>query len=191
MQIRACVTTGLLLIAATVLVIVLSDAWGLQAESSALTGVATGAVIGLVPDRSVGARLGSYLLGVVAAFVGFALRALVLPDTNSGRIVGAVVTLAICVIVAAAGLGRHLPLWAVLLGTASFSGVYEVPFAAAVPEMARTSIDALTALLLAVCVGVVVAGLTVPRPARAGETASEPVAPKGSEPAGSLKEVGL
>jgi hypothetical protein len=191
MPIRACVTTGVLLIAATVLVIVLSAAWGLQAESSALSGVATGAVVGLVQDRPIGARLVAYLGGVVAAFVGFALRALILPDANSGRVVGAAVTLAICVLIAVAGLGRHLPLWAILLGTASFSGVYETPFAAAVPEMARTSMDALTALLLAVCVGLVVAGLSAPRQAPAADGASTDPAPRDAEPAGSLKEVGL
>lgn len=159
---RASLRAGLLLTLAALLVVAVSTAAGLQIESYAVSGVATGAVVGLVPDRGPWARLGAFAAGFVAAFVGYAVRALVLPDSTSGLAVGVAVVFVLCVVIAVAGAGRYLPLWAVLLGAAAFSGVYERPFTAAVPEMATTSIDVATSLLLTVGVGFVVATLAAP-----------------------------
>ena len=160
---RASVVAGVLLTAATVLVIVVSAAAGLGLESYALTGVAVGAVVGLVPDRAPLERLAGFVVGFVAVFVGFALRALVLPDVTSGRVVATAITGLLCAL-AAFGSRNHLPLWSLLLGVAAFSGVYEAPFAAAVPEMATTSADVATSLLAAVAVGFVVASAVAVRP---------------------------
>lgn len=167
---RASLRAGLLLTAAALVVIVVSKMAGLDIEAYAVSGVATGAVIGLVPDRSPGERLGAFAAGFVAAFVGYALRALVLPDTTGGLAVGVVVVFLLCTVAALAGAGRHLPLWAVLLGAGAFCGVYEAPFTAAVAEMATTSIDVATSLLATAGVGFVVAALAAP--GRAGLTAS-------------------
>lgn len=162
---RVSMGTGLLLIVAAVLVIVLSAAWGLELEGYTLTGVAAGGVVGLVPDRSAWTRLGAFVVGFVAAWIGFVLRAAVLPDTTAGVAAGAVVTLLIVVAAVAAGRGRHVPLWAALLGAAAYAGVYESAFAAAPPEVVSTSLDTATSLGLAVAVGFVVACLAAPRAA--------------------------
>jgi hypothetical protein len=161
--VRASVVGGTLLTAAAALVIVISSGTGLGLEPYALTGVAVGAVVGLVPDRAPLERLGGFVVGFVAVFVGFALRALVLPDATSGRVVATVVTGLLCTLVAFAARG-HLPLWSMLLGVAAFSAVYELPFTNAEPEMATTSMDVATSLLSAVAVGFVVASCTAARP---------------------------
>jgi hypothetical protein len=149
------VVTAALLIVAVVLVIALSSALELQLESYALAGVAAGAVVALVPERSAWARLAAFAVGFVAAWIGFVLRAALLPDTDAGRAVAAVITLLICLVAGAASRGR-LPLWAALVGVMLFAAAYEAAFVAAEPEVATTSLDAATSLLCAVAVGFVV-----------------------------------
>lgn len=159
---RASIGAGLLLSAAVGLVIIISASNGLGIEPYALAGVAAGAVIGLVPDRTPLARLGGFVAGFVAVFVGFAVRAMLLPDTTAGRVVAAVATCLLCVLVTGLTRGR-LPLWSLLLGVGTFAGVYEAPFAAAEAEMATTSIDVATSLLTAVAAGFAVAVATAAR----------------------------
>jgi hypothetical protein len=157
---RASMFTGALLTIAVVLVIAVSSALGLQIEQYALAGVLGGAVIGLVADRSPWARLLAFVVGFVAAWVGFVLRAALLPDTDGGRAVAAVITLVICLVAVAIGRGTRLPMWATFVGVMLFSAGYEAGFVAAEPEVATTSMDAATSLLMAVAVGYVVAVLS-------------------------------
>lgn len=165
---RASIGTGVLLTIAVVLVIAVSSALGLRIEQYALAGVLGGAVIGLVADRSPWARLLGFAVGFVAAWVGFVLRAALLPDTDGGRAAAAVITLAICLVAVAIGRGGRLPMWATFVGVMLFAGAYEAGFVAAEPEVASTSLDAATSLLVAVAVGYVVAVLsTGPRSASA------------------------
>lgn len=185
---RASMRAGVLLVIAAVLVVVLSAAWGLKMEPYALAGVAFGGVIGVVPDRSAWARLGAFAIGFVAAWVGFVLRAAVLPDATSGVAAGAAITLVIGLVGVAAGRGRYVPLWAVLVGVGSFAAAYESAFTAAPPEVVSTSLDAATSLLLAVAVGFVVTCLSAPR---AAAPALEPPRPRGSEDFDSKTEVTL
>lgn len=158
---RACMFTGALLTIAVVLVIAVSAALGLQIEQYALAGVLAGAVIGLVADRSPWARLLAFVVGFVAAWVGFVLRAALLPDTNGGRAAAAVITLVICLVAVAIGRGTRLPMWAAFVGVLLFAAGYESDFLAAEPEVATTSLNAATSLLVTVAVGYVVAVLSV------------------------------
>src|SRR5450756_2504039 len=57
---------------------------GLELDQVAFLGVALGAVIGLVPDRSQTERIVGFLAGFVLAWIGYAVRAAVLPDTGTG-----------------------------------------------------------------------------------------------------------
>jgi hypothetical protein len=157
---RASMFTGVLLAIAVVLVIAVSSTLELQIEQYALAGVLAGAVIGLVADRSPWARLLAFAVGFVAAWVGFVLRAALLPDTAGGRAAAAVITLVICLVAVAIGRGTRLPMWATFLGVLLFAAAYEAGFLAAEPEVATTSLDAATSLLAAVAVGYAVAVLS-------------------------------
>lgn len=144
--------TAAVLAVAVVLVIAVSAALDLEIESYALAGVLAGGVVGLIPERSAFARLAAFAVGFVAAWVGFVLRAALLPDSDAGRAVAAIVTLLICAVAVAAGRTR-LPLSAMLVGVVIFGAAYEAAFVAAEAEVATTSLDAATSLVMAVAVG--------------------------------------
>ena len=183
-------STGALLAVAVVVVIAVSSVLDLQIESYALAGVLAGGVVALIPDRSAFARLAAFAIGFVAAWVGFVLRAALLPDTEGGRAVAAVVTVLICLVAVALGRTR-LPLSAMLVGVVLLSAAYETAFVAAEAEVQTTSLDAATALVVAVAVGFAVAALSagrrtstesIEKPARAGSAwAVWPRRPHGSE----------
>jgi hypothetical protein len=127
----------------------------------ALLGGALGAVVALVPDRGPAARLGGFAAGFVAAWIGYAVRAALLPDTSGGRAVAVGLVVLLCVGVTALSMNR-LPLWSTLLGTAALSGAYEFTYAAAPPEFLSTSFSTATTLLLNVAVGFLAAALVAP-----------------------------
>jgi hypothetical protein len=155
---------GGIVASAAVGAVVLGVLFGLELESYALIGVAMGAVVALVPDARPGLRFAGFAVGVVIALAGYLARAAVLPDAASGRAVAAFAVLALCAVVAAATAGR-VPLWATLLGAATFFGAYEASFAAAPPEVASTSLTALTAVAFTAALGFLVATLVAPAPA--------------------------
>lgn len=159
---RRTVLVGAVLTVAATLVVLLSDLLDLKLESAALLGVALGAVVALVPDRSPLMRLLGFLAGFGLAWVGYLLRAGVLPDSTGGRAVTVALVLGLCVVVAAASLGR-IPLWATFLGAAALVGAYEYTFAAAMPEVLTTSPSAATSLLMTSAVGFVLVSLLAPR----------------------------
>jgi hypothetical protein len=143
---------GLCLSAAAGLLVIVGAALDLELESVALLGAALGAVVALVPDRTPLVRLGGFAVGVVAALVGYLLRALLLPDTSGGRAVAVVLVLLLCVGVSAVAQDR-LPLWSLLLGTAGLVGAYEFTYAEAPPELLTTGMATITSLFLSVAVG--------------------------------------
>ena len=157
---------GLCLAPAAGLLVLVGAALDLDLESVALLGAALGAVIALVPDRTPLVRLGGFAVGAVAAFVGYVLRALLLPDTSAGRAVAVVIVLLLCVGVSAAARDR-LPLWSLLLGTAGLVGAYEFTYAAAPPELLTTAVDTITALSLSLAVGFFAGALAAPFTLRA------------------------
>lgn len=158
---RKTLLVGLGLTLAAVLVVVVGAALDLELGPVALLGVAVGAVIALVPDSTLLLRLGGFVGGIVAAWVGYLLRAGMLPDSAGGLAVFVAVVMLLCLGIAAAALGR-IPLWSTLLGAAALAGAYEYTYAAAPPEVASTSMTAVTSLLLAAAVGFAVAALTAP-----------------------------
>ena len=167
---RKTIFAGLFLALAAALVMWLSAMWDLELESFVLLGVAVGAVVALVPDRTPLFRFLGFAAGFLVTWVGYAIRALWLPDTDGGRAVAVGLILLLCVAVFAASVG-HLPLWSTLLGAAALSGGYEYTYAAAPPEMASTSVSAATSLLFCLAVGYLVAATVAPQ---AGPVPSRP-----------------
>lgn len=165
---RKTLLVGLVLVVAAVLVVLLSAAFDLELEPAALLGVALGAVVALVPDRTPLMRLAGFMGGLVAAWVGYLLRAGVLPDSAGGRAVAVGLVIALAVGVAAAGFGR-IPLWSCLLGVAALAGAYEYTYAAAPPEVTSTSVTSVTTLLLTFAIGFLVSAFL----ATAGESPAE------------------
>lgn len=158
---RKSLLAGVVLAVAAMLVVAMSAALELDLESTALLGVALGAVVALVPDRTPLVRLAGFAAGVVISWLGYVARAALLPDTASGRAVAVGIVVLLCVGVTAATMNR-VPLWSVLLGTAGFAGAYEFTFAAAPPELPSTSVSTVTVLLFNVAVGFLVAALAAP-----------------------------
>jgi hypothetical protein len=158
---RKSIFAGLGLALSAALVMWLSAVFDLELESFVLLGAAVGAVVALVPDRSPLLRFLGFAAGFVAAWIGFFLRAALLPDTAGGRAVAVGLVLLLCVVAVAVSAGR-LPLWATLLGTAAMVGGYEYTYAAAPPEVATTSVSAATSLLFCVAVGYLVAATVAP-----------------------------
>ena len=143
---------GLSLSVAALVVVLVSGALDLELESVALLGAAMGAVVGLVPDRTASVRMGGFIGGFAFAWIGYFVRAALLPDTTAGRAVAVAVTLLLCLGLTLALRGR-LPLWAVLLGAGTFAGAYEFTYAAAPPEILDTSVSTATTVLLTSAIG--------------------------------------
>lgn len=159
---RNIVGAGALLAVTAALLVILGPGLGPDLEGTALFGVGLGAVAALVPDRTPWTRLGGTIAGLVVAMIGYVIRAALLPDTAAGRSVAVLITVILCVVIAAATLGR-LPLWTLLLGAAAFAGAYEATYAAAPPELTSTAPDTAATLLLTLGVGFLVASLVAPR----------------------------
>lgn len=130
--------------------------FGADLPKVALMGAASGAVLGLVPDRSPAARAVAFLSGFAAAWVGYALRAGLLPDIPMGRAIAAVIVVSIVTAVATASANR-LPMWAGFVGVATLLGSYEAAFAATPTAFVSESMTAVTTSLLAASLGFLVA----------------------------------
>ena len=140
-------TAGLLVAKGSVL--------GDDLPKTALLGAALGAVLALVPDRSVVGRLGGFLGGVVAVWLGYALRADVLPATAAGRALAAVIVVALVTAVAVASAGRA-PLWAGLLGAGTMIGAYETTFSTNPAAFLADSATAGTTVLVSAALALLV-----------------------------------
>lgn len=175
---RRTLLAGVLLAIATGLTVLVGEALDLEVEAVALLGVATGAIVGLVPDQTVSRRLAAFALGLVAAYVGYVARAALTPDTSAGRAVAAAFIVLLCVGVYAISGGR-LPLWSALLGSASLAGAYEYTYTQAATRVLDTSVSSATALMLCVAVGFLVATVAQPGPRDPGAATGES---NGTEP---------
>lgn len=164
---RTTLLTGCALIVGGLAAVLVGSALDLELESATLLGVAAGGVVALVPDRSPGIRLAGFGAGVLAAWIGYVVRAALLPDTTAARALVVALVIVLCVGVAALSLDR-IPLWSVLLGSVALVGVYEAAYAAAPPEVVDTSVTAVTTLLVTVMIGFLASALVAPaeRPAR-------------------------
>lgn len=156
---RRTLITGGLLASFAALLAQFGGAFGLDEIRSALLGAAVGAVLGLVPgDDSPLARAAGFLVGFGLGWVGYALRAGVLPDTGSGRALAAFLVIAVLTGICAATLG-WLPLWSGLLGIAAIAGAYEYAFGLNPTAFTSQSVTAATTVLLAAAVGFLVGSL--------------------------------
>lgn len=158
---RRTLLVGLALVVGAVLAVFISSWFDLELESVVLVGVALGAVIALVPDRSPLMRLAGFAGGFVAAWIGYFVRAALLPDSTGGRAVAIGLIIVLAVAIAAVSMER-IPLWSTLVGAAAMAGAYEFTFDVAPPEVASTSVSTATALLLTVAIGYLAAALAVP-----------------------------
>jgi hypothetical protein len=126
---------------------------GLDLDQVALLGVTLGAVIGLVPDRTLGQRIIGFAIGFVLAWIGYALRAGLLPDVAAARalVVFGIIVVAMLIVVAT---GSRIPLWSTLVGCAALVGAYEQTYAESPSLFVGDSMTAATTILLAVAMGV-------------------------------------
>lgn len=192
-RIRTCAVGGALAASAGLLA-AKGSVLGADLPHQALLGAALGAVLGLVPTRSVLSRVLAFLVGFGAAWLGYALRAGVLPDSGSGRAV-AVITVVLVVTAATVATAGRLPLWAGLLGVGTLLGAYETTFAANPGDFLSDSVTAITTVLVAAALGLLVATSVeealvpedVERPARRPEVALP--APRHSADADARQEV--
>ena len=158
---RTSLLAGGIVVVAAVLAVVLGAPFGLELDTYALIGVAMGAVVALVPDGRPGLRFAGFAAGVLVAWVGYLVRAALLPDTVGGRAAATFLVLALCVVVATVAAGR-IPVWSTFAGAATLFGAYEAAFAAAPPEVVSTSMTALTAVALTAALGFLSASFFAP-----------------------------
>lgn len=170
---RVNLLSGLLLTIAAVLLSGPGAALDAGLGPVALAGLGAGAVVALVPDRGLPARLAGFGIGLALAWAAYAARAALLPDTTAGRALA--VGLVVGVGVTAVSLLR-LPLWPALLGAASLAGTYEVAYTAAPSEVMTTSLAAVSALVVAVALGVVAGALATALTGAPASTTTQEVA---------------
>ena len=168
-------TGGALALAAAVSVL-LGEALGLELTHVTLLGLGLGAAVALVPDATLLRRLAAFAVGVVVAWLGYAVRAAMLPDSDLGRAVDFALVVLAVTLVAGLSFGR-LPLWSQLLGVAAVAGAYETTYTANPPLFASESVVAVTSVVLTAVIGVLVASLGAPaaQPTAAADRALEDV----------------
>lgn len=159
---RRYILAGLVLAVLTTAIVLLSGALGLDVENVALLGAALGGALGLVPDRSPAQRAGAFGVGFAAAWLGYLLRAALLPDTTAGIAIAVLIVLALCLAVGVATSGR-LPLWATLIGAAALVGAYEPVFAADPTTFVSASATSAASVLLAAGAGYLATSLLGPQ----------------------------
>lgn len=132
---------------------------GMEATRTALYGIALGSVLGLARDSQGGggpvARAGGFAAGFAFGWIGYALRAGVLPDIPMGRAIAAFAVVMLVTAVAALSRGR-VPMWTGLLGVAAIAGAYETTFGLNPTAFLTESVTAATTVLLAAGIGYVV-----------------------------------
>jgi hypothetical protein len=179
-ELRTNLLSGLALAVVAALVVILGDGLGLELGGTALIGVGVGAVLALAPRDGDLGTLGAFAGGFVVAWLGYALRAAVLPDTSLAR--GIVAFLVVLVIVGACALSDGLcPPWSGLLGVVALAAVYEETYTAAPSQFLSESPTAATSVLVAAAAGYVVALLVGRRerpPTRPTRPRDEPVQPE-------------
>lgn len=152
---RTCVAGGALALAAGLLADQ-GSVLGADLPHTALLGAALGAVLGLVPDRTVLGRTGCFLVGFAAAWFGYALRAGVLPDIPMGRAIAAMAVVLVITAAAVVSNGR-LPMWSGLVGAGALLGAYETTFVTTPTGFLSDSMTAATTVLVSSALGLLVA----------------------------------
>lgn len=152
---------GLVLAVLAALIIGLGELMGLDLQHVALIGAALGGVLGLVRHDPPWGKVAGFVVGFVVAWIGFALRAAMLPDTSAGRAWAALVVVGVLAVVCALTRGR-LPLWSTLVGAAAMVGSYEEIYTATPSAFVAESPTSATTVLLAAAVGYLATALVNP-----------------------------
>jgi hypothetical protein len=173
---RRSLISGLVLAVFAALIIGLGELFGLDLQPVALLGAALGGVLGLVPHRFPFGKLGGFALGFVIAWVGYALRAAVLPDAAAGRAAAVFVVVAVIAGCCALSAGR-IPVWSALLGAAALAGAYEEIYTSAPSQFLKESPTAATTVLFAAALGYLATTLV-------GEREEQVVAAEGEQERG-------
>ena len=166
---------GAILAVLASLLVLFGQALNLDLERVALTGAALGAVIALVPDRTPLLRAAGGVTGFLVAWLGYGLRAQLLPDTSFGRALAVLLVVLLLMAVAVMS-GTRVPLWSLLVGAASLSAAYEVTFMTTPSAFLYDSPTAATQMALAAGVGYLAASFLGPAidTDRAAERSSRP-----------------
>lgn len=146
------VLAGVTLAVASAVALLVGDGLGWDVDSVLFLGAGVGGALGLVTGSSPLARVGGFLLGILAASVGYALRAALLPDSTGGRALAVVIVVALAVGLILLTFGRS-PLWSALLGVGALAGAYELPFTDSPGSLTSSLPATLTVLLFMVAVG--------------------------------------
>lgn len=152
---------GAILAVIAFLLVLFGQALSLDLERVALTGAALGAVIALVPDRAPLLRAAGGTAGFLVAWVGYGLRALLLPDTSFGRALAVLLVVLLLMVISVVS-GTRLPLWSLLVGAALLSAAYETTFMATPSAFLYESPTAATQMALAAGVGYLAASFLGP-----------------------------
>lgn len=150
------VTTGAAIAVTAALIADQGDVLGADLPRTALLGTALGAVVALVPDRGLTARAGGFVGGILAAWLGYGLRAGLLPDIPAGRAIAAAFVVGVVTAVAVIANGR-VPLWAGLIGVGTMVGAYETTYASSPASFLLDSTTAATTALVGAALGLLVA----------------------------------
>lgn len=148
---RTLISGGVLAVAAAVMLL-LGDMFGWGLEAVVIAGAAAGGVLGLVNDRGPLPRVLGFLIGMVLTGVVYGVRALLLPDSTSGRALAVVILFVLVAAVAALTFGR-IPLWTLLLGVAALAGPFEAVFTDSPGSVLSTLPVWLTSVLVMAAVG--------------------------------------
>lgn len=168
---RTSLLRGLILALFAAITIGLGRIFGFELDQVALLGAAIGGVLAFVPGGT-WERPAGFALGFVLAWIGYAMRAALLPDSAAGRAASAFIVLAVLAVVVAAAQER-IPLWSGLLGVAAMVGAYEESYTAAPSQFVSQSTSSATTALLAVALGHLGASLLSDR-VDAGAMADQP-----------------
>ena len=170
---RRSLIAGLVLAVFAALIIGLGELFGLDLQHVALMGAALGGVLGLVPHSHALGKLGGFAVGFVLAWIGFALRAALLPDSAGGRAAAAFLVVALVAVACSLSAGR-LPLWSGLLGAAAIVGAYEETYTNAPSQFLTEAPTAATTVLFAVALGYLATSLVAEGLGAAAPAATTP-----------------
>lgn len=166
MHTRPTMFAGMGLALACVCAVVFGAALGLDLDQAVLVSGVLGAVLGLMPGEEPRWQLAGFGVGATAAWLGYGVRASLLPDSSAGVALAAAGVIVLCLLVAIAS-GDRIPLWAALLGVAALAGTVEHTFDPAAAQFVPASLSAVTTAALAAALGylaTVVAGGRFERP---------------------------
>ena len=166
---RKVLMTGALIGLAAAAAILLSGVLGQSLQHLGVLAVVLGAVIALAAGRTWWGAPAGLGIGMLVAWVGYGLRALLLPDATAGRAVAALLVILVTTVVVALAGGR-IPLWSGLLGVAAMIAGYEQSYKEAPSAFLSESPAAFTTMLVGLGLGYLAATLAHQFMSGQGET---------------------